>query len=157
MAGVLYYLFFQCTGFCLVFAFCQKKLPAADFFTRLLFGSCTGSLLFTWLPILFSFLFDFTLTAHIAAAITAVCLILLFFRRFRPKMEYKKRNFTAPHILFFLCFAAFMGFFGYLLHTHTLLTGENDGLFTGQSTYGDMNMHLGFITSIAKQQIFPPE
>lgn len=157
MAGVLYYLFFQCTGFCLVFAFCQKKSPAADFFTRLLFGSCTGSLLFTWLPILFSFLFDFTLTAHIAAAITAVCLILLFFRHFRPKREYKKGNFTAPHILFFLCFAAFMGFFGYLLHTHTLLPGENDGLFTGQSTYGDMNMHLGFITSLATTHTFPPE
>lgn len=30
-------------------------------------------------------------------------------------------------------------------------------MHTGQSTYGDMNMHFSFITSIANQQTFPPE
>lgn len=44
-----------------------------------------------------------------------------------------------------------------MLTGHTLSAGEGLSLHSGQSTYGDMNMHLGFITSIAKQQIFPPE
>lgn len=42
-----------------------------------------------------------------------------------------------------------------MLSSHTL--NYDDGSFyTGQCTYGDMNMHLGFITSIANQHMFPP-
>ena len=50
--------------------------------------------------------------------------------------------------------AAFL-FFCYLLHTHTLNL-KPDGFHTGQCTYGDSNMHFGFITSLATQQTFPP-
>ncbi|MBP1588445.1 MAG: hypothetical protein ILO53_08630 [Clostridia bacterium] len=42
-----------------------------------------------------------------------------------------------------------------MLLSHTL--NYDDGSFyTGQCTYGDMNMHLGFVTSIANQNMFPP-
>jgi len=44
----------------------------------------------------------------------------------------------------------------FLLYTHTLLPGADGSLHTGQSTYGDMPMHLGFITSISEQVSFPP-
>ena len=33
---------------------------------------------------------------------------------------------------------------------------KDDGLHVGQCTYGDLQMHLGIITSIANQQTFPP-
>lgn len=38
-----------------------------------------------------------------------------------------------------------------------ILLNSDGSLHTGQATYGDMNMHIGFITSIAKQHTFPPE
>jgi len=42
-----------------------------------------------------------------------------------------------------------------LLSTHVI--PERDGaLYVGQSTYGDLAMHLGFISSIAVQGTFPP-
>ena len=42
-----------------------------------------------------------------------------------------------------------------LLSSHTIV--EKDGaLYVGQSTYGDLAMHLGFISSIAVQGKFPP-
>ena len=44
----------------------------------------------------------------------------------------------------------------YLVGSHTL-QNVNGALYTGQCTYGDMAMHLSFITSIAEQQTFPPE
>jgi hypothetical protein len=45
----------------------------------------------------------------------------------------------------------------YLLYTHILLPTDGNGLYTGQCTYGDMCMHLGFISSIANQSVFPPD
>ena len=48
-------------------------------------------------------------------------------------------------------------YFAYCLMTHTIPAADNGSFHTGQSTYGDMNMHLGFITSIANQKRFPPE
>lgn len=44
-----------------------------------------------------------------------------------------------------------------LLYTHTLRPAEDGSMHCGQCTYGDMNMHLGFITSVARQESFPPE
>ena len=44
----------------------------------------------------------------------------------------------------------------YLFSTHILYPGS-DGYYVGQTTYGDLAMHLGFITSIAEQGTFPPD
>ena len=44
----------------------------------------------------------------------------------------------------------------FLVWSHTLQNMDG-ALYTGQCTYGDMAMHLSFITSIAGQQTFPPE
>ena len=45
----------------------------------------------------------------------------------------------------------------YLLNGHVLAPGVNGGLYSGQSTYGDLSLHLGIITSIATQHTFPPD
>lgn len=50
----------------------------------------------------------------------------------------------------------FMALAIYLVGSHTLQNVDG-ALYTGQCTYGDMAMHLSFITSIAGQQTFPPE
>lgn len=43
-----------------------------------------------------------------------------------------------------------------LLTNHTLVTNSSGGYSCGQCTFGDLQMHLGFITSIAEQRQFPP-
>lgn len=43
-----------------------------------------------------------------------------------------------------------------MLWNHTIVTSDTGAFTTGQCGYGDMNMHLGFITSIANQHTFPP-
>ena len=48
-------------------------------------------------------------------------------------------------------------FYYLLVSSHSIPIGENGEIRTGQCGYGDMNMHLGFITSIANQQVFPPD
>ena len=44
----------------------------------------------------------------------------------------------------------------WLLHSHVILPREG-ALYGGQSTFGDLPMHLGMVTSIAEQGVFPPE
>ncbi|MCD8391444.1 MAG: hypothetical protein LUD03_06355 [Firmicutes bacterium] len=43
-----------------------------------------------------------------------------------------------------------------LMTNHILAPYSGGGYASGQSTYGDLQMHLGFITSIAEQGAFPP-
>ena len=45
---------------------------------------------------------------------------------------------------------------GYLQYTHCLRVGSDGGWWVGQSTYGDLPMHMSFITSL-KNAAFPPD
>lgn len=53
------------------------------------------------------------------------------------------------------CVLPLLGFAVWLLHTHTLYA-QNGGYWCGQSTYGDLPMHLAFIKRIAVSGQFPP-
>lgn len=44
-----------------------------------------------------------------------------------------------------------------ILMTNHILAPVEGGVASGQSTYGDLQMHLGFVTSIAEQKKFPPD
>lgn len=161
-----FFLYFQLTGLILIYILFYKESPLP----RLLIGSVTGSLLATWLPILFSFFTDFTLWAHVLALAVALPLHAFFFYRLwrhrRQKTPslwpFSQEKCTQPlnvraHLPFLVLFSLTMAFWAYLLHTHTLLPDGAGALHTGQCTYGDMNMHLGFITSLARQHTFPPD
>ncbi len=158
IAAAAFYLYFQFIGMTLIFLIFRREKP----FAKLLTGSVSGSLLFTWLPILFSFFCDFTLSAHLLAFLSTLPVLFLclrFYRLRRPLLENIRRICTSlsGHIPFWIVLLVFMVFWFYLLHTHVLLPNENGAVYTGQCTYGDMNMHLGFITSLSRQGTFPPD
>ena len=71
------------------------------------------------------------------------------------KKPAKKVNYFKEYPVLFVAIPLLIYFF-ILLWNHVLLKQADGTLYTGQATYGDMNMHLGFITSIAKQHTFPP-
>lgn len=155
--GCLYFLAFQGAGMLLVRFFFQKKEPVF----YLLTGSVLGSVLLQWLPALFAFPLRFSVNAHLAALLSVVCLLVGLHLSKRPFEAYKLPS--SSELLrtlrknrgFLLLAALTFLFFCYLLHTHTLNL-KPDGFHTGQCTYGDSNMHFGFITSLATQQTFPP-
>ena len=158
IAATAYYLYFQFIGIIFIFLLFRREKPLA----KLLLGSVSGSLLYTWLPVLFSFFCGFTKLAHLLALLFTLPIPLVSFRLYRlrrPLSENIRRIFTSlsRHLFFWIVFLLFMIFGYYLLHTHTLLPDENGTVYTGQCTYGDMNMHLGFITSLARQGTFPPD
>ena len=157
LIGTLYYLFFQIIGF----LFAQFMLRNNGLLTRALCGSVLGSVLLAWVPALFAFFFDFSIISHICSILLCYTVVLTLFWLRLPhadlafssvrKIKYsikKHRTFLAISGFTFILFCV-------MLSTHSFPMLE-DGMHTGQCTYGDMNMHLGFITSIARQQTFPP-
>ena len=159
LMGILYFLLFQFMGIIIASLFLKKEKWG---FT-LLAGSVLGSFSLQWIPVLFAFFLGFSKTAHILA-LAAMALVTVFLWLKVSDCDWRSgRSFhisckqwilNDPIIL--LLIPVFL-FTAVMLTGHTLSAGEGLSLHSGQSTYGDMNMHLGFITSIAKQQIFPPE
>ncbi len=158
IAGISFFLSFQILGIILsLYLFQKEKLCLT-----LLFGSVMGSFAFHWLPTLYAFVCNFTLRAHIFAFLTFAAIVwavsaagknrtLLNGRKIKPDI---KKVFSENPALYIL-----LPLFLYVCIVLMRCTISNiDGtLHSGQSTYGDMNMHLGFITSIANQKKFPPE
>ena len=157
MLALIVYLFF---GLALAF----RLLPGYRALVRVWMGLAFGCVLLMWLPCLPAFVFGFTRTAqYIALGLAAAGLLALASeavvrRRNDLRSLWKK---PAP-----LCRADAAGllaaalltlFCAYLLHTHILMPGEDGGLWVGQSTYGDLGMHLGFAESLYRQGVFPPE
>lgn len=157
LLGTLYFLFFQIAGIILT----QYLLRNKDFVTRLLCGSVLGSVMLQWLPALFAFIFGFSFTAHMLAGILCVITIALLIAFRIPHasvpllFSQEWKSLMKKHLPFIVLCAVTFLIFCIMLSGHTLLL-KDDGFHTGQCTFGDMNMHLGFITSIAKQKTFPP-
>ncbi len=144
--GVLYYLLFQVYGLLLARVWLRReKLDI-----QILGGSVVGNVLH-WVPVLFAFVLDFTEYAHVVAAIvTAIVTLALYHRVQPPKPEQERAEWkyaVVPVAVY--CVFAWLVYSGF---------EYRDGVvYSSQATYGDMCMHLGFITSIAQQQTFPPE
>ena len=150
MLGILWFFLWQSAGITASFYCFPEKRTAV----RLWLGSVIGTLLSMWAPIPFAFFRGFGITAHIAAAIFGATLHVLWLAPRRKEAlcpEDAKIDRPLPFLL-----VPFMILAVFLVWSHTLQNMDG-ALYTGQCTYGDMAMHLSFITSIAGQQTFPPE
>ena len=128
---------------------------------RIWLGLVFGSVLLMWLPCLFAFAFGFTKAAQLAAIVTLVLialvsLLFLLRRRKDPPLSHDAAQ-SRRDIVGYALSAVLTLFCVYLLHTHVLQPYADGSLWVGQSTYGDLAMHLGFAESLYQQGIFPPE
>ena len=149
--GTLYLLAYQAIGILIAYSILKSEKHVF----KVLMGSVIGSVGLHWCPIIFSFMLQFTKASHICGlvlfAIIGVCLYV--------KKGIKDNNGVKDSIKNYpvlICAIPLFIFFCMMLWNHTLITNDAGGYATGQCGYGDMNMHLGFITSMANQQSFPP-
>ena len=131
---------------------------------RLLVGSVLGSVMAHWFPALWAFGLGFGHAAQAAAAVTAAALAtggwLVFRRRRGPEplhlagrsRRLGERLLRCPFLLVIL---GVWGF--YCLLVWRGFAWEDGVIYSSQATFGDMSMHLSFITSLAQQGSFPPE
>ena len=124
-------------------------LPRHRPLNRLWIGLSLGLLEEMWLPALCAFFWKFTAAAHAAAALlgvllTAVCWLARDRRTVIPWNEEEKKLLLRmlPVILPLTLLSA------YLQYTHTMRVDAAGNWNVGQSTYGDLPMHLSFITGL---------
>lgn len=128
-------------------------LARRDRLVRLWLGLCAGLVMMMWLPALFAFILRFDRAAQllalaVAAAIAGAC---AFIGRKRPRSCHIDMPLWLPLAL--VIPLALLG--GYLQYTH-ILRNVNGALHVGQSTYGDLCLHLGIATSL-RGASFPPD
>ena len=143
---------FLCAGLFLV----RRQLPWAALPERLWLGLALGMLLFMWLPNLFAHALGFTRRAHLAAALALLPLSLTAHALRDPRapraMGAADRRLLRVLLAFLLPMTAFSA---YLQFTHMLQPLPDGALGCGQSTYGDLCMHLAFTTALPGMD-FPP-
>lgn len=146
--SILYLLLFLAVGF----AAARRFVPDSGLSLAVPLGCGFGVALLAALPALFSLVLGFGVSAAALAAIAAIVILLLMLRTRSPASALPR---DPDWIAMLCCLLPVLVITGYLLHTHIL--HEVDGtLHTGQSCYGDLPMHLGFIEYIAQGGEFPP-
>ena len=151
MVGVIWYLYWQVLGLGLsrvVFASRRQTI-------RLWLGSIFGTAASMWMPVIFAFSLGFGPKAHICAALSGALIALLLWLIMGRRLKPGNKSSCAEDRPLLWLMIPFFALWVYLVWSHTLRPVEG-GMYTGQCTYGDMSMHIGFITSLAEQQTFPP-
>ncbi len=143
------------------FLFCGAVIADVAFakkpgLIRLWLGLCLGLLLMMWLPALFAFWLKFTRAAQLLGlgCAAAGAIALYWCGRKRPRNAGRFCGEIPPWFLLALVLPLTL-FSAYLQYTHTL-RDVGGALHVGQSTYGDLCLHLGIATSL-RNASFPPD
>ncbi|MGN1369382.1 MAG: hypothetical protein ACI4WX_10965 [Aristaeellaceae bacterium] len=132
-------------------------LPRQSVLTRVWLGCSLGLLLMMWLPALMAFAVKFSVTGHLLALIP-LCGITAagYFLRDRRAVRGWDKAETHLSIQMLIVVLPLTMLSGYLQYTHNVRVMDDGSWWVGQSTYGDLAMHMSFVTSL-KNAAFPPD
>lgn len=153
MTAVLFLLLYLGGGLMIV----RLLLPGHKPLTRIWLGLCLGLMLFMWLPALLAFFFKFSAAAHWLSLILLALVIGIsfLFRDKRPARGWDEEETKFLKILLWVALPlTLLG--GYLQYTHNIRAAADGTYHVGQSTYGDLPLHLGIVTSL-RDAAFPPD
>ena len=152
MIGIILYIYFLFVGF----LYADKIFKHKDIYFRSYMGGIFGNLILMVGIVPIAFVLRFSKIAHIVLVVVSILpYIVLYFKK-SPKIELTQEETITPKILLSLILPVSLVIW-ILMTNHILIPYDAGGVAGGQSTYGDLQMHLGFITSIAEQGKFPPE
>lgn len=147
LASILYLVGFLLVGWLAA----RRTVPEAPLSLTVPLGCGFGVTLLAALPAALALVLGFTLPAALLAlGLALVGGVLLAGKR--PPRPLCRDDDAGPLLA---CLLPVLAVTGYLLHTHVLHL-VNGAYHTGQSCYGDMAMHLGFIKNIAVTGDLPP-
>ena len=135
-------------------------LPETRPLKRAAAGLSFGLALLMWLPALAAFCMGFTAAAQLAALAAAAALLFaaaLLIRRREAGLPRRERFSLRGEARCLVSCLPLIVLIWALMLNHVITPASDGSLHSGQSTYGDMCMHLGFISSISAQRAFPPE
>jgi hypothetical protein len=152
MLGILFFLVFLLLG-C---GIANRLFYNSQLYIRIWAGCIMGILGLMWAVVPFAFFLGFSFITHILALL--LMMVIYFIVRIYNKIE-GSLNLKKNKIDKIRCFIVIPIFAltSVILTSHILVTGVAGSIYCGQSTYGDLSLHLGITTSIAAQGNFPPE
>ena len=152
MAAIVFTLLFIAGGLAMVRLILPRKNPVI----RVWLGVALGFLLLMTLPALCAHALRFSLMAHYAAAVLLAALVgvcyLLRDRNDCAPMQEEDWRFLRAMALLVLPLTVLSA---YLQHTHMVQPMADGSYWCGQSTYGDLCMHMAFAASM-RDMAFPP-
>ncbi len=153
MIATLYLVVYILCGLAIV----RFLLPRKSVLTRVWLGASLGLLMMMWLPALLAFAADFTVKAHLLALIplAGVTVGTYFLRDKRPAKAWDadEKRLAIQMSIVVLPLTVLSA---WLQYTHNVRIMEDGSWWVGQATYGDLAMHMSFVTSI-KNSAFPPD
>lgn len=153
LLAIGFFLCFQVLG---VFSI-RCLMPRRRVLDRIWLGMCLGLLEQMWLPAGFAFLMTFRTAAHLCALVGGLVLAAVcYFVRDRRAVRVWDRDETilARQMCIFVLPLTVLG--GYLMYTHTMRVDTYGNWNVGQATYGDLPMHLSFVTGLIGKR-FPAD
>ena len=150
MLSVLVLLYFLACGALTARFWLPRLRPCV----RLYIGCSFGLLLLLWLPALLAYAFRFTLTAHwLAMALAALLTFAAWLTRDkRPPVRFDDVEKRVARTVLVLCVPLTL-LSTWLQYTHSIRPIDG-AYYVGQSTYGDLSLHLAVTTSIVNAE-FP--
>ena len=143
--GLFYLLFFMAGGVIIT----RLLLPGMRPVKRGYIGVSLGVLLMMWLPVLWAYAFRFDFLSHALAAATLLGLCVLSWAardgRKAARFDEKEKRTLIRLAVMVIPLAVLSG---YLQYTHSIRLAADGSYHVGQSTYGDLSLHLAVATSI---------
>lgn len=153
MIATLYLAAYIFCGLCIV----RFLLPRQSVLTRVWLGASLGLLLMMWLPALMAFAVKFSVTGHLLALIplTGLTTATFFLRdkRTAKAWDADEKRLGKQMLIVVLPLTILSA---WLQYTHNVRVMEDGSWWVGQATYGDLAMHMSFVTSL-KNAAFPPD
>ena len=144
MAGIVFFAFFLAGGL----AVARYWLPGRRPLVRWYVGASVGLLLMLWLPVLWAYAVSFTVTAHLLAALTMGLLVMAAYlsrdKRARVRYGDEDRRLLGAVLAVVVPLTIIAA---WLEYTHSIRLGADGAYHVGQSTYGDLSLHLSIATS----------
>ncbi len=145
-----------------VYIFCgltivRCLLPRRSVLTRVWLGASLGLLLMMWLPALMAFAVKFSILGHWLALIPLAGITTgVYFLRDKSPVKRWNADEKTLGLQVLIVVLPLTVLSAWLQYTHNVRIMEDGSWWVGQSTYGDLAMHMAFITSL-KNAAFPPD
>ncbi|MDD6483317.1 MAG: hypothetical protein PUF72_01910 [Clostridiales bacterium] len=153
--GIVLYIYFLFIGFLIA----NRLFEERDLYYRAWMGGIFGNVLLMAGIVPFAFVFGFSIVAHILLALFAGgAYVLMTLKQKKPLIKINRGGEGCIDIKILSALILPITLVIWILMTNHILTPvQNGSVASGQCTYGDLQMHLGFVTSIAQQKTFPPQ
>lgn len=161
MGGIIVYIYFLILGF----LYANEIFRDKDIYFRSWMGGVFGNVILMAGIVIPAIPFGFTVLSHIILIVLAAVPYVVLLLKRKEKIDIKSMLFKeVPNVERYMDIKLFCALIlpisliiWILMTNHILTPHSGGGMASGQSTFGDLQMHLSFVTSIAEQQKFPPD